>query len=160
MQSRPKELRPYRIAIYTVSASFAALLIILLIRSVWLDLYGRPLHQTANTQLNLAGCANELESIFADLSARNSMSAPSDSQDSRDWNEFSRNIEDRLTHLQETCSGAGESAEANAVVQDAINRLDKLRQHLARCGEEGDRERRLFVEAMDRIRRTGLHQAQ
>lgn len=155
MTTRPREFRPYRVTMYAIFAVFTFLFIGLVFRSVWTDLYDRkPARGDAMKHPSLTVCADELESLFRHLSVRTGMSTELTPEAERDWNTFSRNFEDRLTTLRSRCVDAPGNEDARLAIRDAVDRLDSLRQHLSRCGEEGENERKLVVQSIDRLRET------
>ena len=71
---RDRALKPYRILVYLVYGIACAVLFVQLLRSVVGDLYGRRPPDVA--QENPLSCLDELEHIYAELSARAVQPAP------------------------------------------------------------------------------------
>jgi hypothetical protein len=155
------EYRPFRVATYIVYFAFTLTFIGLVIRSVWKDLYGRPPGAAVqSSQPAVLACADDLESLDRELESRLAQPlAPHAARNweryESEWNGFTRKFEDRLRTVQNRCI---DRPPIGAAVRDAmessVDRLDNLRQHLARCGLEGERERQSVQEALTELRET------
>lgn len=126
--------------------------------SVWRDLYGTRTTQALDGRPTVAACANELESMNRDLEARVSV-VPRPGSDvakaEADWDSFARNFEDRLRRVQSRCvdedlQGADDST--RAAIRACVENLDALRQHMARCGLEGEGQREAVASALQQLR--------
>jgi hypothetical protein len=116
--------------------------------SVWRDLYGTRTTQALEGRPTVAACTNELESMNRDLEARVSVvQRPRDlTKAEADWDVFARNFEDRLQRVQSRCVDEelqGEDESVRSAMRTCVENLDSLRQHMARCGLEGEGKRRL-----------------
>lgn len=149
-----RKLRPFRVTLYTLYLVFTAIFVILVSRSVWMDLYGKnPDTRLRAENPEVESCVDELERLFKKLSTRSAFPASTSEHD--DWERFSREFEDRLDEFQRKCVREPASAEEIpvrvAISQTAIQ-LENWRQHLSRCGEEGENERAALVRAIAELR--------
>jgi hypothetical protein len=157
--THPPELRPYRVAIYILFSLFTFTFIGSVIRSVWMDLYGRPPTPVVS-QLSAEHCADEIDALHRDLDARMSMpltprTAKNREKFEQEWDRFTRAFEDRLHRVQTDCvdqGAGGMSAAVHDAMSTSVERLDTLRQHLARCGQDGERERESLAAAIDQLK--------
>lgn len=150
-----KQLRPYRAAMYALFLAFILTFIGLVVRSVALDIYGRGSTGGLQTEHpTTTACVDELESLFRQLRARASL--PMTPGETHDWAEFTRQFEDRLVRMKSRCVDAAPAGPdtVRTAVADTAEKLDTLRVHLARCGEEGEHERKIVAEAIANLRQT------
>lgn len=152
---RPLEYRPYRVAMYAMFLAFTLVFIWLVIWSVWSDLYlNDPVKGVRAERPTVAVCVDELEVLFRKLAARSSAAVAPNGE--KDWNDFTAEFENRFAAFEARCVDGpvdGASAEEQRRIADAAVRLDALRLHLSRCGEEGDRERAGVIAAIALLRR-------
>ena len=170
MPTYDPEFRVYRGVLYGVFLAFTLAFITLVGRSVWLDLYGKPtVHGLQAERPTVAACAEELDALNRELDARLNMTmAPSAARDrdravaerdwdrqEADWNGFTRGFEDRLQRVRARCVDQelpdGSARTAHDLMATAVDELDDLRQHLARCGLEGERERESVLSALSQL---------
>jgi hypothetical protein len=156
-----RELRPYRVTTYAVFLIFTLTFIGLVIRSVALDLYARsPSTGTDGTQMTFTACREQLEALNRRLETRlNAPLAPRAEKDwnafKSDWDVFTRSFEDSLRQLHARCveqAPTGAAPGSGPAMAEAAERLDALRQHMARCGEEGEAERESVNASLKRLR--------
>lgn len=154
MAERPREFRPYRVAMYTIFVAFVLLFVGLLIRSIWIDLYARdPVRGVAEP--SITACADEIESLFAQITSR---SVPEELMSPRHdrWDEFARRFEDRIQLLQDRCGDidarTDADEEAREVILETTSRLESLRMHLARCGRDGEEQLVAVAESLQTLR--------
>jgi hypothetical protein len=158
-------LRPYRVAAYVTYFAFTLTFIGAVAVSVGTDLYGHPhVGGEASRDTSAAGCTNELEGLKGDLDQR--FAIPMGPHAPRnwdgyeaDWDRFTRGFEDRLRQVENRCvtPAAGRApSEPVAAMTLAVDRMELLRQHLARCGMEGEREREQLAEALSELQ-TAVH---
>lgn len=153
MNEHPREFRPYRVTLYVLAGVFTFLFIFLVARSVWIDLYGRaPIRPAATEHPTVSECARELLVLYRTLTRRSELATALTPEAERTWEEFSRRFEDQLEELRSRCSDAQGDTETRAAILDVVDKLDTLRQHLSRCGEEGERERAVVAQAIERLR--------
>lgn len=149
-----RKLRPFRIAVYAVYLVFTLTFVGLVARSIWLDLYGKgPVKGLRVEHPSPEACVEELERLFGKLASRSAF--PTTPNELRDWDEFSREFEDRLDEFESKCID-DPTTRANVAVHDAIKQtagqLERWRQHLSRCGEEGEDERSELVRSIAALR--------
>ena len=154
-ETERRALRPFRVIVYALYLAFALTFISLVARSVWLDLYGSgPVRGLRTEHPSIEACVDELERLFGKLAARSAF--PTTPTELRDWDEFSREFEDRLGILQSKCvtePDTPEEAPLRAAIKESAEHLESWRQHLSRCGEEGEEERTVLVKSLADIRR-------
>lgn len=156
-QARDEErrrLRPFRVSVYAVYLAFTLTFVALVGRSIWLDLYGKgPVKGLRVEHPTPEACVEELERLFGKLASRSAF--PTTANELRDWDEFSREFEDRLDEFESKCVD-DPASKADVAVHDAIQetaaQLERWRQHLSRCGEEGEEERRELVRSIASLR--------
>lgn len=156
MPGRPPETRRCRIAVYVLVYGFTALWVALLIRSIAMDLYSQaPASGLRSQTPGAADCASELEALFRRLNVRSGLSLSPTAPPRADWDRFAREFEDRLGQLQERClrAGAPHEQDARDAIRDAADKLENLRAHLSRCGQEGEDGRRAVAESIARLKR-------
>ena len=154
-ETERRALRPFRIAVYALYLAFAVTFIALVARSVWLDLYGDgPVRGLRTEHPSVEACVDELERLFGKLASRSAF--PTTPTELRDWDEFSRDFEDRLDLLQSKCvtdEASPAEAPVRAAIKETADHLESWRQHLSRCGEEGEEERAVLVNSIADLRR-------
>lgn len=154
LQAERRKLRPFRVFFYTLYLIFTAVFVTLIARSIWVDLFAKdPVTQLRVEHPEVESCVDELERLFKKLSTRSAF--PAATSEPGDWERFSREFEDRLDEFQRKCVNEPAS-ESEIVVRSAIartaNQLENWRQHLSRCGEEGEKERAALVRSIADLR--------
>ena len=122
--------------------------------SIWVDLYRKSASGTAPGAPSVASCADELDLLFRQLTSR-SDEAFSTGLERGDWTGFSADLEQRLERFEGRCVQAapsGASLESIAALRDGAAALDALRAHLARCGEDGVKNRAEAATALAKVR--------
>jgi hypothetical protein len=121
--------------------------------SVWRDLYGTRTTQSLDS---VAACTAKIERMTGELEARVSVVHPSTdlTKAEGDWDRFARDFEDGLRQVQSRCvdedlPGANESV--RTAMRTCVERLDELRQHMARCGLEGEDQRESVASALAQL---------
>lgn len=151
---RDPALRPYRFAIYSVYGLFCALLFTQLLRSVIGDLYGgRAVNET---QASDTACLEDVERLYAQLSARAVQPAPfglESSALSREWDAWSRRWEEELERAGVRCQLDTSTDPARRVLADALESIEELRRRLSRSGEEASEDARQVKESLAEARR-------
>jgi len=145
---------------YAIFLVFTLAFIGLVARSVWLDLYGKETSKGLQAEHpTVQACLDELDRLSAKLESRLSMPmtprAPRDAERFRnDWDSFTREFEDRLHVIESRCIDGvpADNANVRAAMAASAERLDSLRTHLARCGEEGEQEREAARDALASLR--------
>ncbi len=161
MSKYPPEYRPYRVAIYIAYFVFTLGFIGLVTRSVWNDLYGQPARGAEPGRPTIAACADDLETLNRDLQTR--LSAPLAPHTARasddyaaEWDAFTWSFEDRLRRVQARCIDNPPQGAETGPVRDAmakcVDQLDALRQQLARCGLDGESDRKQVAAAIAELR--------
>ena len=152
---RAPETRAARVAAYAVFIGLIAVFVALLIRSVAMDLYGRPPRRAARSDA-AAACLGDIERLYRALQARIAAAAHPGTE--RQWHEFdtwSRRWDEDLDLVSARChldEEGGEEEPARAALATAAERLEDLRRHVARCGDEGIEVGRLAREAIEAAR--------
>ena len=145
-------LRPYRILMYAAFLAFTAVFIGCIIRSIWVDIYA-PASPVAPGTATLTACVEELSTLTRKLTSHGEGAlAPGGMQD---WSAFTADLDRGLAAFQHRCLDsvpAGSTDEQRRLLAVAADKVDSLRLHLSRCGEEGDRERQALAGALEALR--------
>ena len=139
MPARPKELQPYRVAMYVLYGAVALVVSVLIFRSVVTDLFGRRSAGAAEQPATAAACLDDAERLSASLSARAALPAPHGLASeglALEWDRFSRRWEDELATATRRCNLGPQDAAAAAHLTAAFESLEDLRRELARSGLE------------------------
>jgi hypothetical protein len=152
-KAREEALRPYRISVYVAYGLVCALLFLQLVRSVTADLYGKRADNSA-PQSPIA-CLEEVERLYAELSARALQPAPlgleSDAL-AREWDAWSRRWEDDLERVGDQCR-LDSSEPGMRALAEALEGIEELRRRLSRSGEDAAAEARRVKESLAEARR-------
>jgi hypothetical protein len=152
-KARDPALRPYRIGVYVAYGLVCAFLFFQLLRSVTADLYGK--RSDNEPQQSAAACLDDVERLYAQLSARAMEPAPlglgSDAL-ARDWDAWSRRWEDEMERLGERCRLDSPDPVMRAL-SEALEGIEELRRRLSRSGEEAAADARRVKEALAEARR-------
>jgi hypothetical protein len=149
---RDPALRNYRVALYCAYAAFCGVLFFQLIRSVVGDVYGRRLPNAP--QQSATACLEEVERLYAQISARAVQPAPGGLEGdalSREWDTWSRRWEDELARVSGMCQ-LGDGA-AGRALSDALDGIEELRRRLSRSGEEAAEDARRVKDALAQARK-------
>ena len=150
---RDRALKPYRILVYLVYGIACAVLFVQLLRSVVGDLYGRRPPDVA--QENPLSCLDELEHIYAELSARAVQPAPRGLESdalAREWDSWSRRWEDDIEGVSERCQLDAPSDPASQHLSQALEGIEDLRRRLESSGQDASEEARRVKEALAEAR--------
>ena len=151
---RDPALKPYRIAMYCVYGAACAFLFVQILRSVVGDLYGR--RPAATAQENATACLDDVERLYAQISARAVQPAPGGLEGgalAREWDDWSRRWEDEVDLVSNRCRlGSGSDAALRALA-DALDGIEELRRRLSRSGADAAEEARRVKEALAQARR-------
>jgi hypothetical protein len=151
---RDPALRTYRVALYCAFGIVCALLFFVLIRSVVADLYGR--RRTATVQENPAACLDDVERLYAQLSARAVQPAPGGLEGgalAREWDAWVRRWEEDVDDVSQRCRlGSGGNGAARALTE-ALDAIEELRRRLSRSGADAAEEARRVKDALAEARR-------
>jgi hypothetical protein len=151
---RDPALKPYRIAMYCLYGAFCSVLFLQIIRSVVGDLYGRRPEATA--QQNPAACLDDVERLYAQISARAVQPAPGGLEGgalAREWDTWTRRWEEDVDSVSQRCRlGTGGDAAARAL-SDALDGIEELRRRLSQSGADAAEEARRVKEALAQARR-------
>jgi hypothetical protein len=151
---RDPELRPYRIAVYSAYALFCGFVFLQLTRSVIGDLYGR--RSVSEAQASPTACLEDVERLYAELSARAVQPAPGgleSNQLSREWDSWSRRWEDQVDRVSRSCQLDSSRDPARRALSDALDGIEGLRRRLSRSGEDASAEARQVNESLAEARR-------
>lgn len=149
-----RKFRPFRVTLYALFLVFTAVFVSLIARSIYLDLFSKgPTTQMRVEHPTVQNCVDELERLFKKLSTRSAF--PASAGEAGDWERFSREFEDALDEFQSKCVNdpASESeVDVRIAISQTAGQLENLRQHLSRCGEEGEKERAALVKSIAALR--------
>jgi hypothetical protein len=151
---RDPALKPYRIAMYCAYGAFCAFLFFQLVRSVVGDLYGR--RPAATAQQNATACLDDVERLYAQISARAVQPAPGGLEGgalAREWDAWSRRWEDELDLVSNRCRPGSGSDAALRALSEALDSIEELRRRLFRSGADAAEEARRVKEALAQARR-------
>ncbi len=149
-------LRPFRIAVYTAFLMLTAVFIGCVIRSIWVDLYAGSAPATVSSAATFTSCVEDLGALNRRLGARSE--AALSPTGLGDWGAFTGEFDRALVTFQHRCldvTPSGGSDQDLRRMADAVERLDALRLHLSRCGEEGERDRQALAQALAGLRAAG-----
>jgi len=151
---RDPALKPYRIAVYCVFGAACAFLFFQLIRSVVGDVYGRQ--PAVAAQENAAACLDDVERLYAQISARATQPAPGGLEGgalAREWDAWSRRWEDEVNLVSSRCRlGSGDDPAMRALAE-ALDGVEELRRRLSRSGAEAAEEARRVKDALAQARK-------
>jgi hypothetical protein len=151
---RDPALRPYRFAVYGVYALCCGFLFVQLLRSVMSDLYGRP--PISEAQASPTACLEDVERLYAQLSARATQPAPGgleSSELSREWDDWSRRWEDDMARVGQRCELGTSADPAKRALSDALDGIEELRRRLSRSGEDASEDARQVKESLAQARK-------
>jgi len=151
---RDPALKPYRIAMYCAYGALCAVLFLQLIRSVVGDLYGHRREATA--QQNPTACLDDVERLYAQISARAVQPAPGGLEGgalAREWDAWSRRWEDDLDSVSQRCRLDSSGDAAARALSAALDGIEELRRVLSRSGADAAEEARRVKEALAQARR-------
>ena len=137
--------------IFGITCSF---LFVLLLRSVVGDLYGR--RPPAAAQPNPTACLEDVERLFAQISARAVQPAPGGLEGgalAREWDEWTRRWEDEVDRVSQRCALDRSDDPASRSLSEALDGVEELRRRLSRSGAETAEDARRVKEALTRARR-------
>jgi len=148
---RPPELRPYRTFVYAVFVVFCAVLFTQLVRSVTSDVFSRELPDGGTRPATAAACLEDVERLYALLSARAVQSAPGGLDDEKlalDWDGWVRRWEADVAEVSRRCmlDHADEAPRRDLAV--ALDGLENLRRGLSTSGAESGKEARRVKDAL------------
>lgn len=142
MAPRPPEFRKHRVAVYLAYGVICAVVFSQLIRSVHLDLYGRPAStdtRPATPQL----CLDEVERLSQQLVARAALPATGAPQleqrggePDQEWDRWARRWESEVAAISQRCGLSSTVAPGLQDLAAALEALEDLRRELARSGEQ------------------------
>jgi hypothetical protein len=147
--------RSFRIAVYAAFMLLTAIFIGCVIRSIWVDLYATAAPTTRSTDTTFSACVEDLESLTTRLGAR--AEAALSPKGLGDWGAFTGDFDRSLALFQRRCldaSPVGGSPERLRTLSEAVEKVDALRLHLSRCGEEGEQDRQALARALEGLRAT------
>jgi hypothetical protein len=152
-KARDPALRPYRLSVYVLYGLACAFLFTQLVRSVMGDLYGqRP---SELPQESATACLDDVERLYAELSARAVQPAPlgleSDAL-SREWDAWSRRWENEVESVADRCH-LDSNEPGRRALSGALDGLEELRRRLSRSGEDAAAEARRVKESLAEARR-------
>lgn len=151
---RDPALKPYRVAVYVAYGLFCTVLFLQLLRSVIGDLYGR--RAVGETQASPTACLEDVERLYAQLSARAVQPAPGglESSDlSREWDSWSRRWEDELERVGQRCQLDTSKEPARRALSEALDGIEEMRRRLSRSGEDASEDARQVKESLAEARR-------
>ena len=151
----PPHLRPYRLAAYALFFVAAGWLVFALAHGIWSELYRSRGPTGPMGVATTRTCTDELEALYRRLTSHSGGSVSSGSDRAR----FTADFEERLARFEQRCveaAPADASPEVRAALATGADRLDDLRLHLSRCGEEGDREAAAVAAVLATLRERSL----
>jgi len=156
---RAPELRPYRIFAWTLWGILAAVPAFLLIRSVVLDLYGRPPPYVRGA-VSPSRCLGDLERLFAELNSElwtASARGRTPAEAAAGFNRWALRWEHDLEDVQARCALDGAATDpTRAALAEAAAHLTDLRAayvaHMDRFVDQGGPEAKATREALERAR--------
>ena len=154
MPARDPTLRPYRIALYALYGGVCALIFFLLVRSVASDLYGHA--PPAAPRASATGCLEDVDRLYAQLSARAVQPAPGGLEGgalAREWDQWTRRWEDEVARVSASCNFDENGDPARRQLAAAVEGLEELRRDLSRSGESAAAEARQVKEALAQARK-------
>ena len=154
MLARDPTLRTYRIALYALYGVVCAALFFLLVRSVASDLYGHA--PPAVPQVSATACLDDVDRLYAQLSARAVQPAPGGLEGgalAREWDLWTRRWEEEVARVSARCKLEGDADPARRQLADAVEGLEELRRDLSRSGESASAEARQVKDALARARK-------
>jgi hypothetical protein len=146
---RDPAFKPYRIAVYCAYGVVCSVLFVQLLRSVMGDLYGR--RAEAGAQATPTACLEDVERLYAELSARAVQPAPGGLESnelSREWDTWSRRWEDEVDRVSERCQLSSAADPARRALADALEGIEELRRRLSRSGEDAAEDARSVKESL------------
>src|SRR5437867_300593 len=123
---------------YCAYGAVCAVLFLQLIRSVVGDLYGHRREATA--QQNPTACLDDVERLYAQISARAVQPAPGGLEGgalAREWDAWARRWEDDLDSVSQRCRLDSSGDAAARALSDALDGIEELRRLLSRSGADG-----------------------
>jgi len=151
---RDPAFRSYRIALYAVYGAFCGALFFLLVRSVASDLYGHS--PPALPQASATACLDDVERLYAQLSARAVQPAPGGLESGslgREWDLWMRRWEDDVARVSARCQLSDAPDPARRHLASAVDGLEELRRDLSRSGESASAEAREVKDALTQARK-------
>ncbi len=151
---RDPALRPYRYAVYAAYALCCGFLFVQLLRSVMGDLYGR--RPVSEAQASPTACLEDVERLYAELSARAVQPAPfglESNELSREWDVWSRRWEEELERVGQRCRLQQSSEPARRALADALDGIEEMRRRLSRSGEDAAEDARQVKQSLAEARR-------
>src|SRR5437867_11557143 len=128
---------------YCAYGAVCSVLFLQLIRSVVGDLYGHRREATA--QQNPPACLDDVERLYAQLSARAVQPAPGGLEGgslAREWDLWTRRWEDEVARVSARCKLDEGGDPALRQLAAAVDGLEELRRDLSRSGESASAEAR------------------
>lgn len=151
---RDPALKPYRIAVYLAYGLTCAFIFFVLLRSVIGDLYGR--RTVTAQQASPTSCLEDVERLYAELSARAVQPAPGGletDQLSREWDSWSRRWEGEVDRVSQRCQLDAPAGPAGRALGTALDGIEELRRRLSRSGEDASADARQVKESLAEARR-------
>jgi hypothetical protein len=151
---RDPAFKPYRIALYCAYGLVCAVLFFQLIRSVVSDLYGH--RRAATAQENPTACLDDVERLYAQISARAVQPAPGGLEGgalAREWDAWVRRWEDDVDDVSQRCRLGSRGDGAAHALSEALDGIEELRRRLSRSGADAAEEARRVKEALGQARR-------
>ncbi len=152
-KARDPALRPYRISVYLAYGIACAFLFLQMVRSVTSDLYGK--RADSAPQQSPVACLEEVERLYAELSARAVQPAPLGLESNalaREWDSWSRRWEGDLQRVGDECP-LDSPDPAMRQLSQALDGIEELRRRLSRSGEDAAAEARRVKDALAEARR-------
>jgi hypothetical protein len=149
--ARPPEYRPYRLAVYALVGALTAVFLFQLVRSVTADLFGRPLPGGAERPATAAACLDDVDRLWASLSARAVQPAPHGLQGeqlAREWSDWVVRWEDEVREVSKRCSLDEPADDVREQLAAALEHLENLRRALSASGAGASEEARKVKDAL------------
>ena len=151
---RDPALKPYRVATYLAYGLFCGLIFFVLLRSVIGDLYGR--RTVSAQQASPTACLEDVERLYAELSARAVQPAPGgleSNQLASEWDRWSRRWESEVDGVSQRCQLDAPAGAAARALSGALDGIEELRRRLSRSGEDASADARQVKESLAEARR-------
>ncbi len=152
---QPSPYRLYRVTLYALFLAFTLAFIGAIIWGVYSDLYRKPEDGVPSASTPTA-CIDEADALARKLDA---LSVAAFRTGSSDWLALTGEFDRRFSTFQDRCLGnaaPSDPAGLATALQETADHLDEYRRHLARCGEEGARERAAVSAALAALRQASI----
>jgi hypothetical protein len=155
--SHPPELRPYRTAVYVITAALCAAFGYALIGSIVRDVFGQRAPDGTQRASTDVACVEDVDRLFSLLAARAVQPAPGGlrgDSSALEWDRWSRRWEDDVAEVSVRCRLETPTDETRRHLAIALDGMENLRRDLDRSGAEAASEVRRVRDALGSARGT------